>query len=225
MWALSAVKTLVLVLLWMTDFCFVVESTCRKGCPLALASYYVWKNANITFIRQVLGTTENDVLSYNPSVPDDDRLQSSIRVNVPFSCDCVGDEFLGHVFQYKAMKGDTYDVIAGTYYANLTTVSWMKKFNSFDADVIPVNAVVNVPVNCSCGNAAVSKKFGLFLTYPLRPEDTLGSIAQQTNSTPAMLQKYNPDINFGAGSGILFIPAEDKTGQYPRLTPRYDLRA
>lgn len=76
---------------------------------------------------------------------------------------------------------------------------------------------VNVPVNCSCGDSSVNKNYGLFLTYPLRPEDNLTSLAQQMNSTANVLQSYNPNVNFSAGKGIVFIPAKDKDGKYPPL--------
>lgn len=69
---------------------------------------------------------------------------------------------------------------------------------------------MNVPVNCSYGDRSVSNKYGLFLTYPLLPEDNLSYIAQETNSTPSLLQRYNPNANFDAGSGLVFIPAEGR---------------
>ncbi|XP_056687159.1 chitin elicitor receptor kinase 1 [Spinacia oleracea] len=214
---LSPFWFLLLLFLWSISI-FMVESTCKKGCPLALGSFYVWPGANITFIAQVLGTTTGDVLSYNPSVPDKDRVQSGSRVNVPFSCDCLNDgQFLGHMFEYRVQKGDTYIRVAQTYYSDLTTASWIQKFNSFPATNIPENSIVNVPVNCSCGSSDIDKSYGLFLTYPLRAEDSLSSIAQYSNSTPSLLQSYNPNVNFSAGTGIVFIPAKDKTGQYPPL--------
>lgn len=217
---LSSLWSLLLVVVVLCSTCsFMVESKCSKGCPLALASYYVWREANISFIAQVLGTTEDVILSYNPSVPDRDRLQSYIRVNVPFSCECLNDgEFLGRIFQYTIQKGDTYDRVAKTYYSNLTTASWIQNFNTFPRNNIPENSIVNVPVNCSCGNSDIDKKYGLFMTYPLRPEDSLSSVARNSNSTPSLLQEYNPNVNFNAGTGIVFIPAKDNTGQYPPLT-------
>lgn len=56
---------------------------------------------NLTFIYTVLNASSEDALSYNPSVPDIDRLQYFTRANIPFSCDCIMGEFLGHIFQYQ----------------------------------------------------------------------------------------------------------------------------
>ncbi|XP_028052554.1 chitin elicitor receptor kinase 1-like [Camellia sinensis] len=109
---------------------------------------------------------------------------------------------------------DTYGKVAGTYYANLTTTEWVRKFNSYDPNRIPDGVQINVTVNCSCGDSLVSKDYGLFMTYPLRPEDSLDSIATETNLTTAVLKSYNPDANFSAGSGLVYIPAKDKNGTY-----------
>jgi len=198
---------LLLLFQWSSMY-FTAESSCKRGCPLALASYYAWSGVNITFIAQVLETTENKVLSYNPSVPDKDRVQSFTRVNVPFTCNCVNGQFLGHIFQYQVHKGETYTAIANTSYANLTTVDSLANFNSFPPNNIPMNAFINVTVNCYCGDNKVNKKFGLFLTYPLRPEDNLTGLAQTMNTTVDLLRAYNPNVNFNAGKGIVFIPAQ-----------------
>ncbi|KAK9668630.1 hypothetical protein RND81_13G073200 [Saponaria officinalis] len=210
----TPLKLYLLILLCITST-LRAKSNCKKGCPLALASYYVWSESNITFMAQVLGTSTDNILTYNPSVPDKDRVQSFTRVNVPYNCDCINGTFLGQIFTYRVLKGDTYDMIAQTYYANLTTVEWMQKFNNFSPNNIPLGALVNVPVNCSCGDSDVSKKYGLFLTYPLRTDENLTYIDQMTNSTPSLLQMYNPNVNIKSGSGILFIPAKDKNGEYP----------
>ncbi|KMT11545.1 hypothetical protein BVRB_5g108620 isoform B [Beta vulgaris subsp. vulgaris] len=198
-----------------------VESQCNRGCPLALASYYVWNEANLTFIAQVLGTTEDEILSFNPSIPDHDRLQSFTRINVPFTCNCLNDgQLLGHMFQYEIIQGDTYDIVANTYYAGLTTARWIENFNNFPVNSIPLGSLVNVAVNCSCGTSSIDSNYGLFLTYPLRPGDSLSSVARYSNSTSSLLKRYNPNVNFSAGTGIVFIPAQDRTGKYPPIPSR-----
>ncbi|CAL5336394.1 unnamed protein product [Camellia sinensis] len=195
-------------------FCATVESTCSKGCDLALASYYVWPESNLTFISEVMSHPISDILSYNPQIPNQDSVKSGIRIIIPFPCDCINGDFFAHVFKYRMRVADTYGKVAGTYYANLTTTEWVRKFNSYDPNRIPDGVQINVTVNCSCGDSLVSKDYGLFMTYPLRPEDSLDSIATETNLTTAVLKSYNPDANFSAGSGLVYIPAKDKNGTY-----------
>lgn len=196
-----------------------VQSKCSRGCDTALASYYVWTGSNLTFIAQTLKSSlvdPNDldfkvILSYNKQVTNKDSIAADVRMNIPFPCDCMNGEFLGHVFQYSINTGDSYEKVANIYYANLTNVEWLRKFNSYDPTRIPDTGTLNVTVNCSCGDADLSKSYGLFTTYPLRPEDSLQSIASSTNLSESLLRSYNPGANFSRGSGLVYIPA---TGDY-----------
>ncbi|KAE9456207.1 hypothetical protein C3L33_11898, partial [Rhododendron williamsianum] len=190
-----------------------VEPTCSKGCHLALGSYYVWTDAEVKIIAEVSGNTVNDIISYNhPAIPNEYYVMSYTRVVIPFPCDCIDGEFLGHVFTYKVRSGpsggNTYDTIAETYYANLTTAATLERTNSYRASPLPDNAVVNVTVNCSCGNASVSEDYGLFVTYPLRPEDSLKSIAANASLGENLLQSYHKDTipNKGFIDGRINVP-------------------
>ncbi|KAK0589770.1 hypothetical protein LWI29_018312 [Acer saccharum] len=203
-----------------------VQSKCSKGCDRALASYYVWNGSNITFIADTLRSSLVDptdisftsILNYNkPEIPNKDNVLADTRIEVPFPCGCINDEFLGHVFQFQVQPGYTYDVVATRYYSNLTNVTLLTRFNSYPANNIPDAGTLNVTVTCSCGDAAVSKDYGLFVTYPLRPEDSLASIASAANLTESLLQKYNPGVNFSQGSGLVYIPGKDENNVYPTL--------
>ncbi|XP_058210626.1 lysM domain receptor-like kinase 3 [Rhododendron vialii] len=194
-----------------------VQSKCPKTCDLALGSYYVWPGTNLTFISTASADSITDILGYNTYITNADSIEAGTRVNLPFTCDCIDDEFLGHVFPYSVLSGDTYYEIAQTYYANLTTPAMLEQFNSYPESNVPVKAVLNVTVNCSCGDAAVSKAYGLFITYPLRVGDSLESIAAAANLSTDLLQSYNTGVDFSAGSGLVYIPGKDKSGNYPPL--------
>nr|AWI66667.1 lysine motif-containing receptor-like kinase 1-1 protein [Vitis vinifera]WBP50028.1 LysM receptor-like kinase 1-1 [Vitis vinifera] len=199
-------------------FC-AVDSQCSRGCDLALGSYYVWQGSNLTFISQLFQTTISEILSYNSQIANQDSVEADTRIRVPYSsCDCINGEFLGKVFNYTVHSGDTYDLVAETYYSNLTTSAWLQNFNSYAANQIPdTDAYLNVTLNCSCGNSTVSKDYGLFLSYPLRPEDNLTSVAESEGLNASLLQSYNPDSNFSAGSGLVYIPTKDTSGSYRAL--------
>ncbi|XP_010046263.2 lysM domain receptor-like kinase 3 isoform X1 [Eucalyptus grandis] len=214
LWAIGLLATVLI------SACSRVQSKCSGGCDLALASYYVWQGTNLTFTSQVLSAPITDIVSYNKdSISNQDSVLWGIRINVPFSCGCINDSFLGHEFSYTVIQGDTYDKVATQYYSNLTTVAWLQAFNTYPATNIPLNSVLKVVVNCSCGNSTVSKDYGLFITYPLRPEDTLESVAAGVNLPTTLLQSYNPGVNFSQGSGLVYIPGKDANGNYPPLNP------
>ncbi|KAK4577214.1 hypothetical protein RGQ29_027642 [Quercus rubra] len=216
---------LVLMLLLVSVFSSIAESKCSKGCDLALASYYVWSGSNLTFIAQVLQSNLNiipkTIVSYNKqTITNQDNVSAGVRVNVPFPCGCINGEFLGHVFEYTVHSGDTYLKVAQGWYANLTTYQLLENYNSYDPNRIPdTNAKLNVTVTCSCGDSSVTKDYGLFITYPLQPGDTLESIALATNFNATLLQSYNQGVNFSQGSGVVYIPGKDQNNTYPAMPP------
>ncbi|XP_057460823.1 lysM domain receptor-like kinase 3 [Actinidia eriantha] len=207
---------LALGFLVIVSLCVTAESKCSRGCDLALGSYYVWQGSNLTYIANVTNGLVDDIGSYN-QIPNTDSILWGTRINVPFSCDCINGEFFGHVFRYDIQRGDTYGKVATQNYANLTTAAWLERFNDYTPSGIPDTGQLNVMVNCSCGNGSVSKEYGLFITYPLRPGETLESIAGETNITKDLLQRYNPSADFSAGTGLVYIPGKDKSGNYPSL--------
>ncbi|XP_027171830.1 lysM domain receptor-like kinase 3 [Coffea eugenioides] len=195
-----------------------VNSQCSKGCDLALASYNVWQNLNPTIIAQLFSVPTSTLITWNPvSIPDEDTVLEGTRVNIPFPCDCINGNLLAHVFNCSVSSGDTYDIIASHFYANLTSTTWLRRFNSYPENNIPDTGVLNVTVNCSCGNKAISKDYGLFITWPIEVGDTLESVAAANNLSADLISRYNPTANFTAGSGLLFIPAKDLSGNYRLL--------
>ncbi|KAL0328758.1 UNVERIFIED_CONTAM: Chitin elicitor receptor kinase [Sesamum calycinum] len=202
---------LVLNLFWVG-----VESQCSKGCQ-ALASYYIWDGANLTFISTTFSTTVNNIVSYNPQITNPDLIRFGTRLNVPFSCGCINSDFMGHQFIHQIRTGNTYQRLAELYYSNLTTVEMLTRFNSYPPESLPPGAQLNVTVNCSCGNSRVSKAYGLFITYPLRPGESLSSVANEFSLPERLLQDYNPGVDFSSGSGLVFVPGKDQNGTYPPL--------
>ncbi|CAN0914422.1 LysM domain receptor-like kinase 3 [Linum grandiflorum] len=202
-----------------------VAPQCSRGCDLALASYYVWEGSNLTYILQLMKSTvqrESDfdgLLSYNRQIANKDSVFQGSRINIPFPCECINGQLLGHVFLYPTVTGDTYDRIAGRNYANLTTVDWLRRFNTYPAENIPdTNAVVNVTVNCSCGDSLISREYGLFVTYPLQQGDSLDSLARSSNVSGELLQRYNAGVNFSSGRGLVYVPGRDASNSYRPLT-------
>ncbi|XVF27939.1 hypothetical protein REPUB_Repub14bG0152500 [Reevesia pubescens] len=187
---------------------FQVQANCRTGCNLAFASYYVWEGSNLTYISTIFNQKISEILVYNPHVSSQDKIDTGTRINVPFSCDCLNGEFLGHTFTYFTQFGDTYDKIASNSFANLTTEDWVRRVNVYDATRIPDHETINVTVNCSCGDGQVSRDYGLFSTYPLRPGENLSFIAAESNVSADLLGRYNPGSNFSAGTGLIFVPAK-----------------
>ncbi|KAF8030227.1 hypothetical protein BT93_E2618 [Corymbia citriodora subsp. variegata] len=137
--------------------CFRAEARCRHGCELALASYYVSEVSNLTYISHLFDRPVPEVQRYNPSVSSGDAVAVGTRVNMPFTCDCLNGDFLGHTFTYVFQSEDTYYELAMFKYSNLTTMEWMVQVNGYDPNKIPDGAKINVAVNCTCGDRRVSR--------------------------------------------------------------------
>lgn len=215
-----------LLLLFSSSFIFsAVESKCRSSCGLALASYYLDNGTTLSVINQNLNSSVapydqinfDPILRYNSNIRDKDRIQMGSRVLVPFPCECQPGDFLGHSFSYPIKSEDTYERVATRRYANLTTVGSLQGRNPFPANNIPLSATLNVLVNCSCGDERVSKDYGLFVTYPLRPEDSLNSIASSSGVPAEILRSYNPGVNFSSGNGIVYVPGKGMMNQLRNL--------
>ncbi|KAG8477985.1 hypothetical protein CXB51_027393 [Gossypium anomalum] len=213
--------------IFISTFSISVESICTRGCT-ALASYYVPPDSNLTFISELFNSTLapsstlnfDSILSYNKQVANKDNVERGTRLNVPFPCDCINGSLPAHEFSYRVRSHDTYDKIATEYYSNLTTVNWLLPFNTYPPTNIPDTGTVTVVVNCSCGDATISKDYGLFVTYPLRPGENLSYVLTQANLSldlSGLVQRYNPGVNFSSGAGLVFIPGRDANGNFPPI--------
>lgn len=214
------------ILVYLSSVPLPVNSQCNRGCDLALASFYVWRGSNLTLISEMFSTSIPDIVSYNnrDNIPNQDSVIAGTRINIPFRCDCLNDgEVLGHAFPYRVKTGDTYDLVARNY-SDLTTAQWMMKFNSYPENNIPDTVNLSVVVNCSCGNSDVSKDFGLFVTYPVRAEDNLTSVASAANVSEDIIRRYNPAAEsiLDIGQGIIYIPGRDRNGNFPPLPTSTD---
>ncbi|XP_062191128.1 chitin elicitor receptor kinase 1-like isoform X2 [Phragmites australis] len=200
---------------------------CSSGCDLALGSYYISRNQNLTYISSLFDISDYHTLGpYNLKYPNLNFIPAGERVNVYFRCSCLAlprapfSTYLAASLPHKVSTGNTYTSIAANF-NNLTTIDWLKATNSYPENNIPNTGTVNVTVNCSCGNPAVSEVYGLFLTYPLRGNETLASVAANNNfSSPSqmdLLRKYNPGMDGVTGSGLVYIPVKDPTGSYRPL--------
>ncbi|XP_078434203.1 chitin elicitor receptor kinase 1 [Wolffia australiana] len=201
---------LILLLLAISLFPIDCDARCR-GCDLALASYYVAAGQNLTEIAALFGIQFNEIdssiIAYNRGITSKDSIHANSRIDVPFQCNCIDGEFLGHSFRYTTKLGDTYARIAADVYHDLTTVEILSRTNAYDVTGIPSGADINATVKCFCGDAGISRDYGLFVTYPLRRGDTLESVAADVGfSDHKLLQRYNPNVDFDSGGGLVFVP-------------------
>lgn len=187
----------------------------NPGCQ-ALGSYLIERNQNLTYIASLFGVADYRTLAdYNPRYPNLDFIPAGESVNVSFPCGChtfpsSSATYLSGFFPHPVVPGDSYGGIARNY-NNLTSDAWLARTNFYPENNIPgTNAVVNVTVNCTCGDRSISPDYGFFLSVPLSGQ-TLDAVAVNYSfSSPeqmGLLRKYNPGMDT-ATSGVVFIPVK-----------------
>lgn len=186
------------------------EAKCSRACD-SVASFYITDGDNLTYIAQLFNISVNNrkalILPHNPEVTNGDNILTGHRLNVPFSCNCLNDDILAHNFINTLRSQDTYFNIANATYKNLTTVDDLRKFNSYSDSAIPTNVALNVTVNCSCGDSSISKDYGYFLTYPLRPDEDMADVLVRLGAPSIeLVERYNQGKNLSSGQGLVFIP-------------------
>nr|CAJ14969.2 LysM receptor-like kinase [Hordeum vulgare subsp. vulgare] len=216
---------LLLLLLVASNTATAAGDGCNMGCDLALGSYYVTPNVNVSYIASLFGFSDyRELAKYNRGFPSLDYVAAGNRLDVPFTCKCLtlpsdrASTYLAASFPHKVDTGETYVSIASKY-SNLTTADWLQatNTNTYPPNNIPANTILNVIVNCTCGDARISADYGLFRTFPVKDWQVLASISEFSPDQKALLTIYNPAIHSGTGSGIAYIPAKDPDGSYRPL--------
>ncbi|CAN6470951.1 unnamed protein product [Victoria cruziana] len=183
------------------------RSQCTAGCSLAYGSYLVKEGDTLDDVLKLFRPATRADVVQSSGLDNPNSILAGSSLNIPFSCDCINDSFLGHTFPYAIQSGDTYEKISKDY-SNLTSSAWLQATNSYTPTRIPNTGSLNVTINCSCGIGAVSSNYGLFLTYPLQAGDNISSLSIRYNISADFLQKYNPLVEFKLGSGLVFIPVK-----------------
>lgn len=98
---------------------------------------------------------------------------------------------------FQVAGADTLGNITATTYQNLTQESWVAAANNLvDPNSIAAGQYLEIPVNCSCDNPAVSPDHYLFLTYVVAGGSggNLSGIASDFNTSTDLIKKFNPGV-------------------------------
>ncbi|RCV26877.1 hypothetical protein SETIT_5G280500v2 [Setaria italica] len=176
---------------------------CSTGCNLALGSYNIEPNQNLSYISSLFGIDDYRKLQpyNNPRFGNLDYIQAGQRLTVSFRCQCLAlptspfSTYLAGSFPYRVSLGETYSSIAAQF-NNLTTAAWLQATNRYPSSNIPDGGIMNVTINCSCGYPGVPPEYKVFLTYPLRDGETFDSVEE----------KYSFPVQSEMDSSIVYIP-------------------
>ncbi|KAL5538559.1 hypothetical protein UlMin_044991 [Ulmus minor] len=104
---------------------------------------------NATSIAYLLGSEASEIASLNNISSPGEKIPTNKSIIVPISCTCSGNIFQ-HYASYTAMQKTTYYKTARETYQGLTTCQALTGQNYYNAEDIPVGAMLMVPVRCAC---------------------------------------------------------------------------
>jgi len=188
------------------------------GCDLALGSYYISRNQNLSYISSLFGIDDYRTLApYNTGYSNLDYIEVGSRVNVCFRCRCLAlpfapfSTYLAGSFPYRVSQGgESYASVAAEFH-NLTTANLLQPAPSSSVnDVLDAGTVVNVTVTCSCANSDVWPDYKLLLTYPLGNGETPDSVAAShglsSQAELNLFRRYNPRADNVKEGDVVYIP-------------------
>ncbi|KAI4365043.1 hypothetical protein MLD38_021063 [Melastoma candidum] len=201
-----------------------VQAKCKAGCRVALESYYVWGGLNLTYISSLFNQPITAILQYKPLGMDQNSCRLEVSpgdcLNVSLSCDCINRYFLGHTFAYLtrtcnfSITSCCTPLLSSLFHF---FTNWLLRVNVYDPTRMPDYMIINITLNCLCGDRHISRDFGLFATYSLRVGENLMGIAEESGLPSSLLQMYNPGVNFSVGTWLVFLPAKAKVPDLSRF--------
>lgn len=144
------------------------------------------------------------------SYPDIENqiLPAHYFIRVPITCGCVDGIRKSMSVVYKVKAADTLPSIANNVFGGLVTSDQLKDANSItDPDVIDIGQSLTIPLPCSCFNGTDNGLPAIYLSYVVRPGDTMAALGAKYGTTVTDLMTVNamgtPVISPG---DILSIP-------------------
>ena len=179
----------------------------------ALLGYTLYTDLKVSELAALFQIDPIVLLSANSidiSYPDVEShiLPSQLFVKIPIICSCVDGIRKSVATHYKTRPSDTLSNIADAVYGGLVSADQIKEANSIsDSAVLDVGQNLVVPLPCTCFNGTDNFLPAIYMSYVVKPVDTLAGIAARYKTTTTDLMGVNALGNAAIEDGdILAIP-------------------
>ncbi|XP_043714142.1 lysM domain-containing GPI-anchored protein 1-like [Telopea speciosissima] len=179
----------------------------------ALVGYTLYTDLKVSEVAALFQIDPIALLTANAidiSYPDVENhiLPARLFLKVPITCSCSDGIRKSVATRYKTRPSDTLAGIADNVYSGLVSADQIREANSIsDPSVLDVGQTLLVPLPCTCFNNTDNFLPAIYLSYVVRPVDTLTGIAAQYATTITDLMNVNalgsPSIKAG---DILAVP-------------------
>ncbi|CAI9114631.1 OLC1v1015395C1 [Oldenlandia corymbosa var. corymbosa] len=209
-----------------------IEPCANADSCSAFVGYTLYTELKVSEVAALFNVDPVSLLTANSvdiSYPDVENyiLPASLFVKVPIKCSCVDGIRKSTSTSYKTRPSDTLFFIADEVYGGLVSADQIKEANSkviSDPSVINVGTNLMIPLPCTCFNGTDNNLPATYMSYVVRPIDTLAGIARKYSTTVTDLMNVNalggPAIKDG---DILAIPLSACASSFPKYASDYAL--
>ncbi|CAN6479972.1 unnamed protein product [Victoria cruziana] len=162
----------------------------------AMVGYTLPTDLKVSEVSTLFQVDPISILSANAfdpsSSPPSRILPAGLFLKVPLLCSCVdGIRSVASVV-YHARASDTLESIATSVYSSLVSADQIRDVNGIaNPQLILLGQPLRIPLPCSCFNRSDNGLPAIYLSYVVRPEDTLMEIATTYSTTLSDLMAVN----------------------------------
>ncbi|KAG6650250.1 lysM domain-containing GPI-anchored protein 1-like [Carya illinoinensis] len=196
----------------------------------ALLGYTLYTDLKVSEVASLFQVDPIAILTANAidiSYPDVENhiLPSQLFLKIPIACSCVDGIRKSVSTKYKTRPSDTLSSIADSIYSGLVSADQIGEANSVtDPSVLDVGQTLVVPLPCTCFNGTDNALPAIYLSYVVRPVDTLAGIAARYSTTLTDLMNVNAMGSTAIKAGdILAVPLPACASNFPRYSSDYGL--
>lgn len=196
----------------------------------ALLGYTLYTDLKVSEVASLFQVDPIAVLTANAvdiSYPDVENhiLPANLFLKIPITCSCVDGIRKSVSTHYKTRPSDTLSSIADSIYAGLVSADQIREANSIpDPTVLDVGQTLTVPLPCTCFNGTDNSLPAIYLSYVVRPVDSLAAIAARYSTTITDLMNVNAMGSTSIKAGdILAVPLPACASNFPRYASDFGL--
>ncbi|GKU87649.1 hypothetical protein SLEP1_g2012 [Rubroshorea leprosula] len=196
----------------------------------ALLGYTLYTDLKVAEVASLFQVDPIAILTANAidfSYPDVENhiLPSQLFLKIPIRCSCVDGIRKSVSTHYKTRPQDTLSSIADSIYGGLVSADQIREANSIqDPSVLDVGQSLMVPLPCTCFNGTDNSLPAIYLSYVVKPVDTLAGIAARYSTTITDLMNVNAMGSAAITAGdILAVPLSACASNFPKYASDYGL--
>ncbi|XP_014503269.1 lysM domain-containing GPI-anchored protein 1 [Vigna radiata var. radiata] len=196
----------------------------------ALLGYTLYTELKVSEVASLFQIDPISLLTanaFNISFSDVEHhiLPCKLFLKVPITCSCADGIRKSVSAHYRTRPSDTLSSIADSVYGGLVSPDQLREANSIaDPSMLDVGHNLVVPLPCTCFNGSDNSLPSIYLSYVVKPMDTLAAIAARYFTTLTDLMNVNDMGSAAISDGdILVVPIPACASKFPKYATDFGL--